>query len=196
MSQLAKSAALDSEAASALDPEAVADLPENRTPRRNPFRKIVAIVLLAAGLLWAARYVSHLLTYAETDDAYVTGYVHEVSPHIGGTVAEVLVEQDSSVKAGDVLFRLDPRDSEAKVRQAEAQLAQADAFIALAKAQIADSTAKVDQAQAQDTKATLDFEREQELVRTKVASKQEFDSSKAAFDSAGASLIASKASLQ
>ena len=196
MSQIAKSATIDSESASALDPEAIADLPDNRTPRRSPIRKIAVIVLLGAGLLWAARYVSHLLTYAETDDAYITGYVHEVSPHIGGTVAEVLVEQDSSVKAGDVLFRLDPRDSEAKVQQSQAQLDQANAFIDLAKAEIADSQAKIDQAQAQDTKAKLDFDRVQELTRTKVASKQEFDSAKAATDSASASLVSSKASLQ
>ena len=196
MSQIAKTIPIDAEAASALDPEAAADLPDSRPPRRHPVRKISVIVLLAIGLVWAVRYTSHVLTHAETDDAYITGHVHEVSPHIGGTIAEVLVEQDTEVKAGDVLFRLDPRDSAAKLRQAEAQLAQAEAFIALAKAQIADSTAKVDQAQAQGTKATLDFEREQELVRTKVASKQEFDSSKAAFDTASASLIASKASVQ
>jgi membrane fusion protein (multidrug efflux system) len=196
MSQIAKTATLDSDTASALDPEAVADLPESRPPRRSPVRKIAVFILLAAGLVWAARYVNHLLTHAETDDAYITGYVHEVSPHIGGTVTEVLVEQNSNVKAGDVLFRLDPRDNEAKRQQADAQLAQSDAFIELAKAQIADSTAKVDQAQAQFTKAKLDFDREQDLMRTKVASKQEYDSSKAAYDTASASLVSSKASLQ
>ena len=76
-----------------------------------------------------------------------------VNAHIGGTVAEVLVEQNTDVKAGDVLFRLDPRDNEAKVRQAEAQLAQSEAFIAFTKAQIADANAKVDKAQAQEIKA-------------------------------------------
>ena len=142
------------------------------------------------------RYTAHLLTHAETDDAYVTGHVHQVTPHIGGTVSEVLVEENTDVKAGDILFRLDPRDNQAKVEQAEAQLAQSDALIAFAKAEIADSQAKIDQAQAQDTKAKLDFTRVQELTRTKVVSKQEYDSSKAATDSATAALVASKASLE
>ena len=192
---LAKNA-IDLESSSALDPEAEADLPEIQSPRPRPWRKIIVILLAVAGLVWAVRYGNHMLTHADTDDAYITGYVHQVTPHLGGTVSEVLVEQNTNVKAGDVIFRLDPRDHEAKVQQAEAQLAQSDAFIAFAKAQGADANAKVDQAQAQFTKAKLDFDREQELVRTKVASKQEFDSAKAAFDTAAASLVSSKASAQ
>src|SRR5579871_5256491 len=161
---------LDSEDASALDPEAVIDVRAPRAPRRNPLRMIVVVLLLAAGLAWGVRYANHLLTHAETDDAYVTGYVHQVTPHIGGTVAEVLVEENTNVKAGQVLFRLDPRDSEAKLRQAQAQLAQSDALITFTRAEIANTQAKIDQAQAQFIKAKLDFEREQDLRRTKVAS--------------------------
>jgi membrane fusion protein (multidrug efflux system) len=186
---------IENDAPSALDPEASVDLPETRPPRRSPVRMIVVVLLAVAGLAWAVNYTVHLFTHAETDDAYITGYVHQVSPHVGGTVSEVLVEENTNVKAGDVLFRLDPRDSQAKVDQAEAQLAQSNAFIELAKAQIADSTAKIESAEAQYTKAKLDFDREQDLVRTKVASKQEFDSSKATYDTARANVISSKASL-
>ncbi|MEP6669723.1 MAG: HlyD family secretion protein [Chthoniobacter sp.] len=196
MSQLAKSATIDSEAASALDPGAIDDVPEIAAPRRTPVRQIVVIALLVAGLIWAVRYAGHMLTHAETDDAYITGYVHQVTPHLGGTVAEVLVEQNQNVKAGDVLFRLDPRDHQAKVDQATAQLAQSDALIAYAHAQIADAAAKIDQSQAQYTKAESDFQRVQELAKTKVVSKQEFDSAKAAFDSAKANLVSTKASAQ
>jgi membrane fusion protein (multidrug efflux system) len=192
---LAKTADLDDEAASALDPEAMVDAPIPRTPRRNPFRMIMVVVLLAAGLAWGVRYASHMLTHAETDDAYITGYVHQVTPHVGGTVSEVLVDENQKIKTGDVLFKLDPRDNEAKVRQAEAQLAQSNALIEFTNAEIANTQAKIDQAQAQFTKARLDFDRERDLVRTKVASQQEFDNAKAAFDTNNASLLASKASL-
>ncbi len=68
-----------------------------------------------------------------------------------------LVDQNADVKAGDVLFRLDPREHEAKLQQAEAQFAQAE-----------------------PTNAQADFARVQELVRTKVMLKQEFDAAKAA----------------
>jgi membrane fusion protein (multidrug efflux system) len=198
MSQFSKTATIDSDAASALDPEAIADIPvpEPPAPRRRPVRQIIVVALLVAGLIWVVRYVSHMLAYAETDDAYITGYVHQVTPHIGGTITQVLVEENKDVKAGDILFRLDPRDNQAKVQQSEAQLAQSDALIGYAKAQIADSEAKIDQAQAQYTKAKSDFERVQELAKTKVVSKQEFDSAKAAYDSASASLVSSKAAAQ
>lgn len=166
------------------------------TPRSSPFRKIIVFGLLAAGLGWAVHYAQHLLTHAETDNAYITGYVHQVNAHIGGTVTEVLVDQNTEVKAGDVLFRLDPRDNEAKLRQTEAQLEQSNSMIAFAKAEAADAKAKVDQAQAQLTKAQLDFDRVKELTRTKVASKQEFDAAQATFDSASASLASAKATAQ
>jgi membrane fusion protein (multidrug efflux system) len=196
MSQVAKTATIDREGASALDPEALIDVPENRPPRRSPVRQIVIAIVFVAGLAWAGRYANHLLTYAETDDAYITGYVHQVTPHLGGTISEVLVEENKDVKAGDVLFRLDPRDHQAKVDQAEAQLAQSDALMSYANAQIADAKAKIDQAQAQYDKARNDFDRVQELTKTKVVSKQEFDSSKAAFETASANLVSAKASAQ
>jgi membrane fusion protein (multidrug efflux system) len=186
-----------SSSSASLEPETsftAADETE-QPPRRNPLRQIIVIALLIAGLVWAARYTMHLLTHAETDDAYITSYVHQVNPHIGGTVVETLVDQNSAVKTGDVLFRLDPRDSEAKVQQAEAQLAQSNALISFTDAEIADSKAKIDQAQAQFVKAQADFDRTQELTRTKVASKQEFDAAKATLDSARAALVSSKASL-
>jgi membrane fusion protein (multidrug efflux system) len=178
-----------------LEPEtsftAAADLP----PQRGPlWRKAVVFALLAAGVAWGAHSAQRLLTYAETDDAFVTSSVHLVNSHVGGTISEIHVEQNSEVKAGDVLFRLDPRDHEAKVQQAEAQLAQSEVVIAFTKTQISSAHAKVDQAQAELTKAQADFDRMEELTRTKVSSKQEFDAAKATLDTANASLVSAKAS--
>ena len=196
MSSATKTATLDREAASALDPGALADVPETRKPRRSPVRQIVIIALLAAGLVWAVRYVGHMLSHAETDDAYITGYVHQVTPHIGGTIVEVLVEQNKDVKAGDVLFKLDPRDNQAKVNQSEAQLEQSNAMIDLATAEIGDAKAKIASAEAQFTKAEADYTRVQELAKTRVVSKQEIDNAKAAYDTTHASLLSAKATAQ
>ena len=168
---------------------AVEELPQRGG---SHWRKLLVLVLVIAGLAWGARYPHRLLSYAETDDAYVTSYVHQVNAHVSGTIAEVQVEQNTDVKAGDVLFRLDPRDHEAKLQQSEAQFAQSEAVINFTKTQIAGAHAKVDQAQAELTKAEADFARAQELIRTKVVSKQEFDGAKAALDSASASLVSAK----
>ena len=157
---------------------------------------ILVSLLILAGLIWGARYARRLLTHAETDDAYLTSYVHYVNAHVPGTISEVDVAENGIVKSGDVMFRLDPRDHEAKVAQAEAQLAQSEAVISYTDSQIAATRAKVDEAQAQWAKAEADYTRMQELNKTRVVSKQEFDSAKAAMETARASLTSAKASAQ
>jgi len=162
--------------------------------RRRPLRTLVFAILIVAGLAWTAHYIHHLLTHAETDNAYVTGHLHQVSARIAGTVLEVFAEENTVVEAGAPLVRLDPRDNDSKVLQAKSLLALADAKIAQAESDLAENRAKVVQAEAQAEKAQLDFARVQELSRTKVSSKQEFDAAKAAFDMARAGADSSRAS--
>src|SRR5260221_13866143 len=59
----------------------------------------------------------------------------EVRPEVGGRITEVLFEDGQSVKAGDILFVIDPRPYEAAVARAEANLASAVTHAALAKGQ-------------------------------------------------------------
>ena len=75
-------------------------------------------VLLAAGLtvlLGAAalgiRYWLWSQTHEETDDAYIAGHIHPISSRIAGTVETVLVNDTQHVERGQVLLRLDPRDT-------------------------------------------------------------------------------------
>jgi membrane fusion protein (multidrug efflux system) len=195
MSQPALAKSLPDAAADLIDSEPPYTAAADRPPRgSSPWRKVLVVALLIAGLAWGARSAHHALTHTETDDAFITSYVHQVNAHVSGTISEVHVEQNTDVKAGDVLFRLDPRDHEAKLQQAEAQFAQSEAVISFTKTQIAGAHAKIDQAQAELTKAQADFTRVEELVRTRVVSKQEFDAAKATLDSASAGLISSKSS--
>src|SRR6476659_9311936 len=80
------------------------------------WKKVLVLMLLAAGVALGARLLQRRLTHVETDDACLTSNVHLVNAHVAGTVTEVLVEPNTEVKAGDILFRLDPRDHEAKVK--------------------------------------------------------------------------------
>lgn len=164
-----------------------------RPTRSSRMRTVLFIVLLVAGLFWTARYVHRLLTHAETDNAYVTGHLHQVSSRIAGTISEVLAEENTSVDAGAPLVRLDPRDNDTKVLQAKALLAFADTKITQAESDLTETRAKIAQAVAQFEKAQLDFDRAQELTKTKVASKQELDAAKAAFDSAKAGADSARA---
>jgi len=61
-----------------------------------------------------------------TDDAQVDGHITAISSKVYGRVAEVLVNDNQEVKAGQILVKLDPRDYQAALDQAKAQLALAE----------------------------------------------------------------------
>ncbi len=61
-----------------------------------------------------------------TDDAQVDGHITPVAAKIYGRVAQVLVEDNQQMKAGQILVKLDPRDYQASVDQAKAALALAE----------------------------------------------------------------------
>jgi len=83
---------------------------------------IGCIILVAAFGFWL-----YSRTYESTDDAQVDGHLNGVTARIDGVVKAVYVEENQSVKAGDVLVELDPRDFEVAVEQAQAQLMKAQA---------------------------------------------------------------------
>jgi membrane fusion protein, multidrug efflux system len=62
-----------------------------------------------------------------TDNAYVGADVAQVTPLIGGPVREVLVQDTQSVRAGDVLVRLDDTDARLALASAAARLSAAEA---------------------------------------------------------------------
>ena len=86
-------------------------------------------LLFMGGLVVLAALVALYLYYRKresTDDAQVDGHITQISSKVYGRVAEVLVDDNQQVKAGQVLARLDPRDYQAALDQAKAQLALAE----------------------------------------------------------------------
>src|SRR5580658_7295408 len=69
----------------------------------------VVLVAVAIGLLL------YFHNRESTDDAQVDGHITPIASKIYGRVAEVLVNDNQSVKAGQVLVRLDPADYQASV---------------------------------------------------------------------------------
>ncbi|MEI6715289.1 MAG: HlyD family secretion protein [Verrucomicrobiota bacterium] len=163
-------------------------------PYKPRWRKFAGFAIMSCLAVAGAWHANHLLTYVETDDAYVTSSVHPVNARISGVIAAVVAEPNTEVKAGDILFRLDPREHEIRFRQAEAQLEQADAVIEFTKAQLQSTHAKIDQTHAEQIKIQADFARAEELIRSKVSSKKEYDAAQAALDSVNAILVSAKAS--
>jgi membrane fusion protein, multidrug efflux system len=83
----------------------------------------LAVVAIIGGV-WLWRYLG---TYESTDDAQVDGRIFAISARVEGYVTEVNVNDLQTVKKGDVLIRIDPRDYQVAVEQARAELADAEA---------------------------------------------------------------------
>jgi membrane fusion protein (multidrug efflux system) len=86
----------------------------------------ILVFLVVVGLAWGGYAVWKELAKVEsTDDAQIDGSVHSISARVAGHVVEVMVEDQQSVKAGDVLVQLDRKDYEVAVAKAKADLADA-----------------------------------------------------------------------
>jgi membrane fusion protein (multidrug efflux system) len=98
----------------------------------NPLTKgaIVAILILLA-IAW---YV--LSGRVTTDDAQVDCHITAVAPQVPGYVVQLLINDNTAVKEGDLLVQIDPREYEAEVAQAKANLDFAEAQANSAKIQI------------------------------------------------------------
>ena len=88
---------------------------------KKPAMIVAGIIALIAILF----YTYDSFTHEETDDAYVTGHLHNIATRINGVVTDVLVNDNQFVHQGDVLVKLDPTEYEALAVAAKADLANA-----------------------------------------------------------------------
>ena len=100
---------------------------------------VVAILAISIG-----GYAIVTAGQENTDDAQVESDVVPLAARTGGLVLKVMVAENQTVRAGDVIMQLDEADQAAKVAQAEAELATSRAQVAAAEAQIkvVDASAK------------------------------------------------------
>ena len=72
----------------------------------------------------------------ETDNAYVKQDIVSVAGEVSGLITRVNVRENQRVKAGDVLFAIDPSTFRVAVEQADAQIATAQARITALQADV------------------------------------------------------------
>jgi membrane fusion protein, multidrug efflux system len=103
---------------------------EHEAPRSR--RRGIIIVGIAVAVVIALAIWWHSTFSEDTDDAQVNGHLIQVSARVSGQVLKVDVEENQTVKAGDPIVELDPRDYQVAVENAEAALASAKANAAAA----------------------------------------------------------------
>jgi membrane fusion protein (multidrug efflux system) len=117
--------------------------------------------------------------YETTNDAYLSADNVTIAPKVSGYVVELAVQDNQSVKKGDLLARIDPRDYQtavdsaaADLQSAEANLANVDALLIEQQSTIAQAQATVQADQAAITFSEQESQRYGALVRTGAASAQ------------------------
>jgi membrane fusion protein (multidrug efflux system) len=140
--------------------------------RRRRLLAILAAVVLVAGLGYGTYWFAVGRHFETTNDAYLGADSVTVAPKVGGYVAEVAVQDNQPVKAGDVLLRIDPRDYQTAVDSATADLENAKATAANIDAQLKEQQAAITQAQAAAAFSEQEFNRYTDLARTGVGSAQ------------------------
>ena len=97
--------------------------PRRARPRLGKIAVMAAVpLLLIVGAVW---YYLATGRYVSTDNAYVRQDKVSVSALVGGDIVEVAVHENQKVKAGDLLFRVDPEPFRIAIAQAEAAIAAA-----------------------------------------------------------------------
>src|SRR5579872_6156459 len=146
-------------------------------------RALLAVIIVAiiVGIFPAIRYYGYLSTHVSTDDAYVDGTVALVSTRVAGTVSAVYVEDNWTVKRGDLLVTLDPSDFQVRVTQAEAQLARAKQTVDEMFAQVKAAEAGLALADSQAKQAKLDYNRAEQLRKAGVVSTEFYDQAVTAY---------------
>ncbi len=153
------------------------------------------VLVLAAIAVAGQRYWRHSQVHPNTEDAYVSGDVFSVSSRIPGTLEDVRVTENQTVKRGDVVATLDPRDYDAQVQQAGAALDEARSALATNRAQIAQAKAKAEADESKLALARINLARFSELYKRNSVPKQRYDDAVTGEQVAAAEAAASRKAL-
>jgi membrane fusion protein, multidrug efflux system len=183
------------------------DQPTGRTRRRRTIGRMAVALALLAGVAGGARYGATWWTdgrFVETtDDAYVGGNVTAIAPHVSGFVQSIAVTDHQLVTAGQLLLRLDPRDTQAALDRAEAIVAGSDAVLESLRAQltlqqsvIQQQVAELSAKSAQAEYTAVDADRYRSLASTAAGSRQDQQRTASLQAQAQASVLSAVAALQ
>ena len=133
-------------------------------PRRRVLLPLIAVVALVGGAAWGLHWWTTGRFIESTEDAYLRADGVTVSPKIGGYVAQVYVVANQSVKRGDPLVRLDPRQYQAALDQSQATIDARQADIQRVAADIQQQQAQLAQSRAQAEVARIDLAHARDAV--------------------------------
>jgi membrane fusion protein, multidrug efflux system len=179
----------------------ITDLIRTASRRQLLFAAGAVLIGTAASFVW---YRVTIGQYIEsTDDAYVGGEVTTLSFRVAGLIEIVAIVDNQSVKAGDLLLKLDDRDYRAQLARTEANIAARRAALVNVDATRRMRVSMLDQARpdlaaamAERVRAKYDIDRYRMLSNDRFASRQRFEQAEADHEKARAGERKAEAALE
>ena len=173
-------------------------IPARRPWWRLPLMFGVPVLIGAIGLFfWATS--GRTVT---TDNALIDAPVSSVAPEVTGRIVEVRVKENDIVKAGDLLFRIDPAPFRIALLQAEAALATARVNYAQLESQAVAKSADIGSKQADIAAAHAstqlahdNFSRQASLLKRGFTTRAAYDAANTAYAKAREDEVASTADI-
>jgi membrane fusion protein (multidrug efflux system) len=167
-------------------------------------RRFVAIGIVGLLALAAASYAVYYAFigrfYVSTDDAYVRANNTMLGARVAGHITSIAPGDNSIVRKGAVIFRIDDGDYRIAVDSARTKIATQQATIDRIGRQVTALESAVEQSRAQLVsaeaalkRADLDFERQQALSTKGFASRATFEVSEASRDQGAAAVRSARA---
>src|SRR5271169_695092 len=135
----------------------------------------IAGIIICIGLVAGFFYTTYRKTHVSTDDAYVDGNIHTIAAKINGTVKSIYVDDNQSVKKGDLLVEIDPVDNSVRLEEAKSALSVERAKLAEAETKIQSAQANLDLAHANLKLAETDKNRAVKLFAEQVIPQEQYD---------------------
>lgn len=157
-------------------------------------RLLILMALAVAGVF--GYHIYNIRSHITTDDAYIEGRVHIIASKIPGTVMKVAVTDNQSVKKGDLLIEIEPRDYDLKVNEASAALEAEISRLRDAESgvKVAESSLEIEQLNL--NQASLDKGRAEALFKEGVVPKERYEKSDTAYNLARARVKAANEQLE
>lgn len=191
----------------------------NETPNAKRKKILVGFItfIIVIGTSISVYWFSYGSHFVSTDNAYTAVEIAQITPSTGGTIREILVNDTQSVKAGDILVKIDQSDAKIILEQAEADLDRTirkvkgyiandgnlNAQIAAREADEKRITAQMSALKADLERATIDLQRREALIASGSVSEDElsrmrnaYATAKSNYEALQASELAVKANLK
>jgi multidrug resistance efflux pump len=163
----------------------------------NKYQKylLTSVIILIAVAAILFKYWEYV-TNPWTRNGQVRAEVIQITPRVSGPIVKLEVQDNQFVKAGDLLFEIDPRTFAASLEQAQAQydktgddylarekqVEAAQAQVEAAQAAVRQAKSTIKEIDSQIVKDKAEYERQQEMMPQKATSQKSVDRAKANYE--------------